>query len=256
MNNTTIAIIAGSIGLAAGAVGGFFIGKKVYEAHYALIAEEEIASVREEFSKRVYEAKDAREQYDNKGETPAKVEPAGKSFVRSSIEHTAAEKAKKAYNLAYSSEKIVPSGDESAVIERNVFDDQGDNEALSCRNVHELDRTLPYFIDDEEFANEFDHHDKISLYYHVECGTLVDEQEEVITEIEITVGTDAIDELEGGSSPVWVRNEPLTIDYEIMRVPEAFQKTIKKPMSPREEKALKDKAKTETRKEKVKSDGK
>jgi hypothetical protein len=100
----------------------------------------------------------------------------------------------------------------------------------------EIDRTQPYVIDDEEFTNGFPQHEKVSLYYYKVDDVLAEENEEVVTDIDNTIGYDAMNQFDMQTT-VWVRNEPLGIDYEVVSINKSYAETVagfKAPMTPRE----------------------
>ena len=93
------------------------------------------------------------------------------------------------------------------------------------RDLTHIDRTQPYVISGEEYTDEFEHHDKISLYYYVLDDTLANEREEVMDDIDGTVGWDVFKVLEMQNC-AWVRNEPLGIDYEICAVRNSYAQAV------------------------------
>jgi hypothetical protein len=82
-------------------------------------------------------------------------------------------------------------------------------------------RTLPYVISFEDFCESEDAHDKITITYYAGDGVLVDEDEEIIDDVERLVGeNNLINKFgEGSDDPdvLYVRNERLAIDYEVIR---------------------------------------
>lgn len=214
---------------AVGAATGFIVAKKVYEKYYADLAQEEIDSVKEAF-----ERQDARlrepynkengmfdEEYAEKNEEE-KVERTNRNaLTRSSLDGNPYEQAKRNYNLAGIEHEETDADEEEE--EQPVTDAAGKTEEEM--DLTQVDRTMPYIIDDQEFTNEFDHHDKISLYYYRGDDVLCDEHEEVINDIEETVGYDALAALDMQTT-VWVRNEPLCIDYEIISINKAYAEQV------------------------------
>ena len=219
---------------ALGVGSGFLIGKKVYEAYYAQLAQEEIDSVKEAFENRrelkivkpdengmsdeEYERAYAEKREECSASVQERTNNNG-SLVRLSLDGNVNEQAKKNYNLV--SMKKDEEYDEE--IDEPVTDAAGKTEEEM--DLTQVDRTMPYIIDDQEFTNEFDHHDKISLYYYKVDDVLCDEHEEVINDIEEKVGYDALAALDMQTT-VWVRNEPLCIDYEIISINKAYAELV------------------------------
>lgn len=94
-------------------------------------------------------------------------------------------------------------------------------------NEHlEDDEELLYeVISLDEYADGMPHYDKVSITYYEGDGTLVDEREEQIDDIERTIGPDALDNFGNGSDDpdiVYVRNYKMATDFEVVRVEESF----------------------------------
>lgn len=87
----------------------------------------------------------------------------------------------------------------------------------------------PYVISDEQFNEENDHFDKISLTYYEDDCTLADEGDEMITDVDNTVGRENLDkfgELSDDPEVVYVRNEKIAVDYEIIRLSKSYSDTV------------------------------
>ena len=90
--------------------------------------------------------------------------------------------------------------------------------------------TLPAYVISVVDYNENNlHYEKSSLTYYDVDDTLVDENEEPITDPDYVVGLDALTRFGDGSDDddiVYIRNEKLAVDYEIVRVDKSYQETI------------------------------
>ncbi len=87
----------------------------------------------------------------------------------------------------------------------------------------------PYIISLDEFADEFQEFDKITLYYYELDDTLTEENEEVIIDVSDVVGDEALSEFGTESNNddiVYVRNPSLRADYEIIRLVKSYQETV------------------------------
>jgi hypothetical protein len=245
--NKTIFIRLGIFLLGAGA--GFLVGKKMYEEYYANIAQEEIDNVKEYYAAKYDDSKwiqhtidkaivegDANPKKEVVGVNPDSFRANQSPLTRSSLDTNPNEVAKRNYHLA--GVKVASSDD----IDDSEEDDGPDTDAAGMTEKEinpEIDRTAPYIIDDVEFSESFDHHDKVSLYYYRVDGVLTEEDETIIGNIAGTIGSDAKDALEE-ASPIWVRNEPLGIDYEIVALNKSNAEATgiiggKAAMSPREQ---------------------
>lgn len=91
----------------------------------------------------------------------------------------------------------------------------------------------PYIIKEDEYSNELStsimRHKKELLYYYAEDDALTDEREEIITNGYDIIGDEALSNFgESGDDPdvVYVRNENLSTDYEIIRLNKSYQATV------------------------------
>ena len=110
---------------------------------------------------------------------------------------------------------------------------QEDDEYHNCEdtpnNVNRYEvSSPPYVIDIELFSEERDDHDKCTIYYYEDDDTLTDENEEIIQDVYSTVG-DALGcfgERSNDPEVVYVRNERLSIDYEVIRLSKSYSETV------------------------------
>jgi hypothetical protein len=87
----------------------------------------------------------------------------------------------------------------------------------------------PYVITIDQFADENDHYDKSTIYYYEDDDVLADENEEVIIDVFKVIGDDALGSFgEGSRDPeiVYVRNDKLQIDYEVIRLSKSYRQTV------------------------------
>jgi hypothetical protein len=88
----------------------------------------------------------------------------------------------------------------------------------------------PYVIAREDYDDEdMSHYDKLTIYYYEDDDTLTDENEEVIADVDSIVGGDSLTrfgDLSGDPEVVYVRNDKLQIDYEIIRLSKSYGETI------------------------------
>jgi hypothetical protein len=87
----------------------------------------------------------------------------------------------------------------------------------------------PYVITVEQFGEEMDHYDKITIYFYEDDEVLTDENEEVITDVSAIVGDDALYSFGDGSGDaeiVYVRNDKMQIDYEVIRLSKSYAETV------------------------------
>lgn len=179
-----------------GAGVGFLLSQKKADEKYAKLAQEEIDSVKEVFSRT---ARMAEKPLHDKVPDPSEDCVLGVDLAKNvgTPPHNLTrsnpyEKAKRNYNVIPMPEPIT-----------------------------EVDRTRPYLISDEEFTEEFDHHDKLSLYYYKKDGVLSEEADDIVDNVEELVGVENLLVLDEKKT-IWVRNEPCCKDFEIVGINNSY----------------------------------
>ena len=259
MNKAFIALLAF---LCGGGV-GYLVAVKLLEDKYAQQAQEEIDSVKEHYSAKIMHDHTSKEEPVDNGMTEEEHEAGTRSnkmpLVRNSINEGGApvKTARTSYNemakeqkkseLGFGSSSVTDADEEPEETDSDEDEQYVDAAGMyegdhidrgTTRDLSNVDREEPYVISAREYTDEFPHHDKVSLYYYVADDTLMDEDEDVIDDIDETVGWDVFHILEMQSS-AWVRNERLGIDYEICSVRNGFAGTrggagVRENLSPRE----------------------
>lgn len=113
-------------------------------------------------------------------------------------------------------------------VERDEEEDYEEYEQKSYAS-NQYKKENPYVISIEEFSEEMDHYDKVTVYFYEDDEVLADENEEVITDMDGTVGRDNMGFFgEGSNDPevVYIRNEKLEIDYEVIRLSKSYSETV------------------------------
>ena len=86
----------------------------------------------------------------------------------------------------------------------------------------------PYVIDFERFCEDPEN-EKITITYYEGDDTLVDEGDEIFPDISGVIGYESLNSFGKGSEDpdvVYVRNEKLGIDYEVIRNKESFKEMV------------------------------
>ena len=173
--------VAFAFGVAVGSVATW----KLVEAKYRQIADEEIESVREVYAK-VYG--DSTEESEDEDEEDQKIFD---DLVK---------------DLGYSSDEDEKK--ETGTEKETREESEGEED--------EDDMIRPYVIEEEDY-DEIGY-DTESLYYYDDGVLIYSITEEVIKDIDGLVGQDSIDQLlESGEDYIYVRNDELGIDFEILR---------------------------------------
>lgn len=168
-----------------GAAVGSIVTWQYVVKKYEQIAQEEIDSVKEIFSKR---------ETDSAEEDEVVREKASKAKEKPNIVEYAAKLREQGYTN-YSD------------VEPEIKKEEVNEESM--------DIDTPYVIQPEEFG-EFDDYEKIGLTYYSD-QILTDEYDELVEDIEDTVGFDSLNYFgEYEDDSVFVRNDRLKCDYEIL----------------------------------------
>jgi len=230
-------IISHIVAVAVGVGLGYILTKKHIEASCEAILQEELDSIKAAFeaSRSRSMSKEDAEKISNVNVIDHPSNPSG-ILNRSSLDNNPYEQAKRKYKLGgidfSNTQRIEPDGapdedeedPDDELDDGELRDDAGKTEK-EMMDLTKINRTRPYLIDDREYSEEFDHHDKVSLYYYRIDDVLTEENEEIIDNVDGIVGYDALSALDMQTT-VWVRNEPLGIDYEIIGINKTYAETV------------------------------
>lgn len=209
-------------GTALGAGASYFIINKRLVAKYEVILEEENARTKEFYSRLhktgeyadpvsaadhlVADAADALNEYQGKSETIP-----GDRVV---IENDGV--------------TIEPEPDDEEevqdVVKRNIWTDLSDD-----KRIEDQDKSKPYVITEAEWSTNEEDHDHINLTYYAGDNVLCDDADGVIEHVEQIVGVENLTLFGVGSDDpniVFIRNEKLSSDYEIVRREDKFSVTV------------------------------
>jgi len=236
-NNPVALIAAGTVGLIAGSVGGYFLAQKLLTKQFEEQMSEEIAEARAFYAnlnkvddegkamspqdvlaaRHGEDAVEAVRQYQGRTEEePEEGFPAGEPHDDVVDEEIAQRLERKVQEKKTIKD---PRGD--VVVEReervNVFrDDTFDLEEEIKYRTEEK----PYIITSEEYFAAEKNYDTQSVTYYEVDDTLTDEHDKPLEQTDKLVGDDHLVRFGSGSGDpniVYVRNDRLGIDYEIIR---------------------------------------
>lgn len=197
MNNKITSFMMFIFGAAVGSVATWQYIKKKYER----IAQEEIDSVKETFSK----LKDNESEENNNARTIVE-----RAKDKPSVVEYAAKLRKQGYtNYSYTDSLSEDSNVSEEEVDENMINDK------------------PYVISPDEFGEFYDY-EKISLTYYAD-QVLADEDDELVEDIEETVGFESLNAFgEYEDDSVFVRNDRLKCDYEILLDQRKYSDVIKR----------------------------
>ena len=179
MSNRSLFSLGFIIGTASGATVAWYLLKDKYET----LAQEEIDSVKEVFARREQKMKD--------------------ETVKRNVAEGIKDSDRTKPDLKEYAEQLKKNG------YTRYSDLSADDEGVSDK------QTKPYVIPPEQFGDD-ESYDQISLTYYAD-GVLADENDEVIDDVEETVGIESLNHFgEYEDDSVFVRNDARKCDYEIL----------------------------------------
>lgn len=207
--NKAIGFAVFMAGVAVGSATAWFYAKKKYEK----IAQEEINSVKEVFAKNA----NAHHENDISKKDDKAQEKAELARDKPSVAEYAKKLSKEGYT-DYSKSGIMVDEDD----EEEAFEDPGQEPG---KYFGDADAT-PYVIAPEQFA-ELDGYDQISLTYYAD-HILADDNDQLLEDVDGTVGFESLTHFgEYEDDSVYVRNDRLKTDYEILRDERKYSDVIK-----------------------------
>lgn len=195
--NKVFGFVIFAAGAAVGSAVTWYYAKKKYEQ----IAQEEIDSVKEVF------AKNASAHHENDiSEDGQAQEKAELAREKPSVAEYAKKLSKEGYTR-YSSSEIMVDDDEE--------EESSDPGQEPGKYFGDPD-AAPYVIPPEEFG-EKDDYDRISLSYYAD-HILADDNDQLLEDVDGTIGFESLTHFgEYEDDSVYVRNDRLKVDYEILR---------------------------------------
>ena len=215
-------IIIFSMGVVAGATASYIYAKNKYEQ----VAEEEIASMREYTNRRIEAYKNEAAKSNKMLEMIASVESSTKEEEMKDvgkIDYTSFTSNKK----EDTKELYLEEYDEELEGDDDEFDEEyHKEEEFNNLNEGHLEKP-PFIISSEEFGT-LPVNDSRTLMYYTFDDVLATEEEEVISDIHEHLG-DTLDEIgfvnDNNMPFYYVRNMPLNVDYEIVKVQSSFEES-------------------------------
>lgn len=194
---------------AAGAGIGFFVGKKFYQEKYRREADEDIASMKEFTTQRINEMKQ------NIMDIPDAEEV--EISTTEDIEDISEEELK-------TNESIVMKYDTISKEGKPKKEETVEEETPDPRTSMSI-----YVISEEEFMEDGDF-DKVSLEYFCGDGVLVDDRDIPVEDPDKILGEGTLDDFVViDDVDMYVRNENISIDYEITKSEGSYRDFIEGP---------------------------
>ena len=201
MNSTLKGVLIFVLGAAAGSLATW----KVIEKKYKDIAQEEIDSVKDTFSKM------------KKNEYPDKLEdyPDFEEFDDSDDSDDVEEEPKPEQKIDRNNKPDIV--EYAKILSETGYTNYAERQdKKEKKGVEPVEDERPYVISPDEFG-EKDGYENVTLTYYAD-GVLTDYFDNVISNVDEVVGFDSLDHFgEYEDDVVFVRNEKMETDYEILR---------------------------------------
>lgn len=237
-------VICGLIGFGAGFGSGFLVHKKINDAKFEEISDDEMAMLEQEIEaarqeKAQAEANDIPDP-ESLPEDPDKL----RNALQGKKPYKGAEKPSEVYQQAYNT--IQRYSSEENAEELPIYDGEEDDSQNESPGEEEFDQEFmemleqetvepgqmepPHVISLGEFYNERPNYDKITIDWYEEDNTFLDEREEIIANIQEYAGMD-VASLFANTGPNddpdvrFIRNEHYNSDYEIIRHHRSWKET-------------------------------
>lgn len=215
-NDKFVKIAGGALLFAAGAAAGYVTSVRILEEKYIAIAEQEVAKSAD-YYKRLY-----------KTEEFATPEAAAESLgipIPLVPEHPTLE-GDKLMDQMTSPESVRPEVTRINTFETNN-NEEPDNTGVPTeeeRATYELEGT-PYVIIEEEYAQNSEEFEQVTMTYYEEDDVLVDPTSEVVPDVDEVVGEDNLQKFgigSGNNRMVYVRNPRLEMEFQIIKSQRSF----------------------------------
>jgi len=193
-----------------GAATGAFVAIKLLEDHYAAIADEEIEAVKKMAREKIKEIED---KYEKELTEKVQEEPKKENHYNKLVRDYEYEKE--------AEKKEHPREDEDYdELEEEMYEKEAESIAMNARpNVE------PYLITEEEFSNEMLHYEKETLWFYVLDGTLCNDSEEIMDNVDMLIGEGTLDSIEDDQT-IYIRNERQGSDFEIICLNKSYKEEV------------------------------
>ena len=193
--------VAGAgIGVAVGFGVGYFVMGKRLETKYEKLAKEEIAEMREHYTKKMVAAQ---------SKPPANVIVEERQYDEKELQ------AIEETNRRFPPEKETPMVEETPQVS-NIFEDPWDYAVEIKKRQHDV----PYIIHYDEFQQNEPENEQVTYTYYELDDVLADIRDTEIDDMDAVIGLGNLGRWGHGSNDeniVYVRNEYLSLDVEIVR---------------------------------------
>ena len=234
-------IVKGILIFATGVGVGALVTNKLLKNNYQQLVQEEIDSIKENFKKNE-EYKRKRDLVDINNEKKSLIYRKSldkyRTYSNTNIDPAELVSPPEGDNDAdepEDEEYETEDDDDDDETEDDDDDEYSADEAISTEQINRRDHITPYVISYKEFSEEKDYYDKLTISYYNVDDTLADDQEEIL-DVTSIIGNEALSCFGRGSNDsevVYVRNERLASDFEVIRTQQSYQENVFGIVKPR-----------------------
>lgn len=199
-----VAVVVGITGLLAGGAIGYLVAKKQLTIKYEKLAEQEIAEAKAFYNRLTKEEK-------TPSETVSALRPSSDSLNE-------ATDALRSYQGDIESQDDAP--DVEVDVNVNVFSRTKTDSELTPEEIDARTPGEPYIISHDEYMEAEPGYEQTVLTYYEGDQTLADDKDQPIELIDEVVGEGNVTRFglaSGDANTIFIRNERLTMDFEVVR---------------------------------------
>lgn len=226
------------VGVAAGFAVGYFVMGKRLETKYQKLADEEVAKMREHYQQlrvalegEAERRKPLEQLVVERGYTSTEVKRDYTEEEQAAIDETNAKFP--AEGPEETTPAFGPTASEATeeVETHNVFEETEEewNYDVEIAKREELDKDVPYIIHVDEFRQNENVYEQVTMTYYEGDDILADTRNTIIEDMDAVIGLGNLGRWGHGSKDpniTYVRNEELKVDIEILRDRGSFHETV------------------------------
>ena len=209
-------VVGAGLGIAWGFAVGFKIAEKRLKTKYEKLAEEEISNMREHYLKKV---------------VAAQSKPSVSEVIVERIENENGFTEAEQQAIDEANAKFPAEEEETVVVQEttqvNVFESR-ERWNYQYELAHRQ-KDVPYIIHHDEFTENLPEHDQTTYTYYEVDNVMADSRDTTIENMDASIGLGNLGRWGHGSpdpNTVYVRNEVLQLDVEIVRDPGSYSETV------------------------------
>jgi flagellar basal body-associated protein FliL len=203
-----LSIVVGTtaiVSLAAGSAAGYFIALKILEKKYEGRLQEEVESTKKFYAK-LYK----KDEFQTPESTMKEIAPGAAEAAAALINYQG--RGSKSFEVVDTKKEFVEE------VLSNIFSDTT-TEEISEKEKRDRTEEAPYILTKDEFMENDSEYTQSTVTYFGGDKVLIDSREDMIEEVDMTVGEGNLERFGHGSGDpnvLYVRNDRLELEFEIL----------------------------------------